>query len=356
MAVIFNFIFCFPLFVINLLSFLLKTETIILEDSRMNFARLSESSRSLQSPLWTIFVQVFVCLLSSWKCSIFLGWNISFPSRKYFLCLICHILEYAGSCTVLLHYCWAVGLHCSDTSSFWTWLYSTHTWVYIFKVPCCFCARTGTESTSACFSWKAFDTFLSHRSCISKQIPILFLRYDWKLFRQDTHYLTGENIMLPAEIQAVRQNHDRTTLIVLIFILHITYLFKTSMHCDLGAACVKVVSNYEPWDFHVLCLCRICQSPYRSCEGAFVQPYSLYRHPASMSSDPPPPYPGGPSAPIMEKNGQPGNNDTALSALEWMFWGSRANLNLVFLQGVRVVVGFIVFDWVTKTLTFVHLP
>ncbi|XP_040047374.2 cell death-inducing p53-target protein 1 isoform X1 [Gasterosteus aculeatus] len=30
------------------------------------------------------------------------------------------------------------------------------------------------------------------------------------------------------------------------------------------------------------------------------------RHPASMSSDPPPPYPGGPSAPLLEeKNGQP---------------------------------------------------
>lgn len=39
-----------------------------------------------------------------------------------------------------------------------------------------------------------------------------------------------------------------------------------------------------------------------------------------MSSDPPPPYPGGPSAPIMEKNGQPGNNDTTLSALEFIFY------------------------------------
>lgn len=43
--------------------------------------------------------------------------------------------------------------------------------------------------------------------------------------------------------------------------------------------------------------------------GAPCPALSLYRHLASMSSDPPPPYPGGPSAPLIEeKNGQPGNN------------------------------------------------
>lgn len=40
--------------------------------------------------------------------------------------------------------------------------------------------------------------------------------------------------------------------------------------------------------------------------GAPCYPFSLYRRSPSMSSDPPPPYPGGPSAPLIEeKNGQP---------------------------------------------------
>lgn len=82
------------------------------------------------------------------------------------------------------------------------------------------------ENTSTCFSWKALDIFLSHRSCISKQIATLFLKDDWKLCSAKTHYLAGENIMLPAETQIVRQNH----LSCLIFILVIADLFKTSMH------------------------------------------------------------------------------------------------------------------------------
>lgn len=48
------------------------------------------------------------------------------------------------------------------------------------------------------------------------------------------------------------------------------------------------------------------------CGELHIQPHSLSSTgPASMSSDPPPPYPGGPSAPLMEqKNGQPGNGST----------------------------------------------
>lgn len=43
----------------------------------------------------------------------------------------------------------------------------------------------------SCEKYLLSQTYLSHRACSYKEIPVLFL--------QDMHYLARENIMLPAE-------------------------------------------------------------------------------------------------------------------------------------------------------------
>lgn len=90
--------------------------------------------------------------------------------------------------------------------------------------------------------------------------------------------------------------------------------------CHFTAQVQCLMENSDPWiecDFrhsHRLKPVYWCclPSPFRRTVLRGVSrgaPHSLYKHPASMSSDPPPPYPGGPSAPLIEeKNGQPGNN------------------------------------------------
>lgn len=78
------------------------------------------------------------------------------------------------------------------------------------------------------------------------------------------------------------------------------------------SGCFCLSEGDEPQDSHCM------RFPFRVTEWLQVRrdfwldlhlhPLSLSRSLPSMSSDPPPPYPGGPSAPLIEeKNGQPGN-------------------------------------------------